>query len=76
MNRGRRLLKDWLARSRKTQKELAAKIGVTEGYLSQILSGLRRPKLETLIAIQAETGVPLESWVATRDGKSDRRQIA
>lgn len=76
MNRGRRLLREWLTRSRMSQKDFAAKLDVTEPYLSQILSGLRRPKLEILMAIEAETGVPVESWAATRDGKTDRRQIA
>lgn len=76
MNDGRQRLREWLDRSHKKQNELAAKIGVTGGYLSQILAGLRRPKLETLMAIQAETGVPVESWAETRSAKSDQQRSA
>lgn len=72
MMHGRKLLREWLDRSRKQQKELAAKIGVSNGYLSQVLSGLRRPRLETLMAIEAETGVPVESWADTQRGKTDQ----
>jgi transcriptional regulator with XRE-family HTH domain len=76
MVHGRRRLREWLDRSHKKQNELAAQIGVTDGYLSQILSGLRRPKLEILIAIETETGVPVESWVDTQSGKTDQRRSA
>lgn len=68
---GRQLLRKWLDRSRQQQRELALKLGVSDAYLSQILSGLRRPKLELLMAIEAETGVPVASWADTRRGKSD-----
>lgn len=73
MTAGRKRLREWLDRSRKQQKELARALGVSDGYLSQILSGLRRPKLELLMAIEVETGVPVESWADTRRGKSDQR---
>ena len=66
MNNGRCLLREWLHRSHKKQNQLAAKIGVTDSYLSQILSGLRRPKLEILMAIETETGVPVASWADIR----------
>lgn len=69
---GRRLLREWLDRSKQQQRILAAKLGVSDAYLSQILSGLRRPKLELLMAIEAETGVPVASWADTRRGKVDQ----
>lgn len=68
---GRQLLRAWLDRSKQQQRELAAKLGVSDAYLSQILSGLRRPKLELLMAIEAETGVPVASWADIRRGKVD-----
>lgn len=71
---GRQLLRAWLDRSRQQQRTLAAKLGVSDPYLSQILSGLRRPKLELLMLIEAETGVPVASWADTRRGKVDQAQ--
>lgn len=74
MVHGRKRLREWLLRSHKQQKELAGKIGISYPYLSQILSGARRPKLETLMAIEAETGVPVESWADIPVAKSDPRK--
>lgn len=72
--RGRQLLRDWLTRSNHNQRDLARKLGVSEPYLSQILSGNRRPKLELLIAIEAASGVPVGSWAEPLRGKSDPMQ--
>ncbi|MDG5746699.1 helix-turn-helix transcriptional regulator [Qipengyuania sp. XHP0207] len=44
-----------------SQKELAASIGVTNGYLSQIESGAREPSQKILRAIAGEIGVPTSS---------------
>lgn len=74
MKSGRELLEAWRLRSKQNQKTLAASLGVSEGYLSQILSGKRRPKLELLHAIQALSGVPVSSWLEYRRGKSGNRR--
>ncbi len=73
MNKGHQLLADWRRRSNINQRDLARQLGVSDGYLSQILSGLRRPKLELLIAIEGVTGVPVSSWSDHRRGTSDPR---
>lgn len=73
MQSGRALLRAWITRSKQNQRALAETLAMSDGYLSQILSGVRRPKLETLQAIEDLTGVPLGSWVDTRRGKSDKR---
>ncbi len=70
MMHGRQRLREWLRRSLMSQRDFAAKISVSDGYLSQMLSGNRRPKLEMLMTIEAETGVPVESWAELRHGKS------
>ena len=69
-NHGRRLLREWLQRSKQQQKDLAANLKVSDAYLSQILSGLRRPKLELMMTIEAMTGVPVVSWADTSRGKT------
>lgn len=80
MQSGRSQLRAWLRRSLKQQKELAAELSITDAYLSQILTGIRRPKLETLIQIERLTGVPLVSWadtgVSDADEPSNPEQIA
>lgn len=73
MQHGRELLKAWADRSRFNQKTLAAKLGISNGYLSQILSGNRRPKLELLDEIETLSGVPVSSWLDTRRGKLGKR---
>ncbi len=72
MTQGRAMLLEWFRRSRKQKQELAATIGISKPYMSQILMGNRRPKLEHLMAIEAATGVPVTSWSDTRRGKADR----
>jgi transcriptional regulator with XRE-family HTH domain len=54
------------------QKELATRLGISDPYLSQILLGNRRPKLELLALIQDTTGVPVGSWVDNRRSDLDR----
>jgi len=76
MERGHKLLADWLEKSHTTQRDLAGQLGMSDGYLSQILAGLRRPKLEMLDTIQTVTGVPVSSWLDKRGGKSDARERA
>lgn len=71
---GRQLLRDWLTRSKQNQRVFAAALGVSDAYLSQILSGIRRPKLEMLMTIEAATGVPVASWAETRRSKVDQTQ--
>ena len=73
---GRQQLRDWLHRSRQNQIDLARELEITESYLSQILSGLRRPKLETLVRIESLTGIPVSSWADIGRGSSDRRDKA
>jgi transcriptional regulator with XRE-family HTH domain len=68
---GRQLLRAWLERSVKQQNELARELGITDAYLSQALTGARRPKLEILVEIERVTGVPVESWVEIDDADLD-----
>lgn len=49
-------LTEYLKLYKLTQAGLAAKIGITQPYLSELLAGQRTPKLETLNRILAECG--------------------
>lgn len=73
MANGRQLLKAWIGRSNQNQRALAATLGVSDGYLSQLLSGIRMPGRELSVAIESHTGVPVGSWSDTRRGKVDLR---
>jgi transcriptional regulator with XRE-family HTH domain len=66
MNTGRTRLRDYMERCRMKQKDLAALLGVTDAYLSQILSGRRSPGLSTALRIEDCTGVPARSWLSSR----------
>lgn len=66
---GRERLKRWLDRSHLNQREAARIIGMHFTHLCQILAGRRSPGLANAIAIERETGIPVEAWVPTPEGK-------
>jgi transcriptional regulator with XRE-family HTH domain len=59
---GRARLRTWLARSRLTQGEAAAHIGLHRVHLNQILTGERRPGLDLAILLEETTGIPVRAW--------------
>lgn len=67
----RKRLKAWIL-AHTNQRRFAADIGIDETYLSQVLAGLRTPRLPILARIEAETGIPLNGWVPLADGKSSQ----
>ena len=69
MKLGREQLKDWIHRRVFTQREAAAHLRCHETFLSQILSGVRQPGLDTAIQIERLTGIPVEAWL-TEGAKS------
>lgn len=60
---GRERLRDWIARSRLTQRAAAKLLGMHYTFLSQILSGDRSPALKTAVRIERVTGIPVEAWM-------------
>jgi len=73
MPSGRHLLNAWRERSKITQTELAEALKVSNGYMSQVLTGKRQPtNLPFLMRIEALTGVPPSSWVDMPRGKSGK----
>lgn len=72
MTTGRERLIAWLRKSGLKQYELAEEVRITAAYLSQVLSGVRRPSLPIAVRIQDRTGVTVESWVETARGKSGK----
>lgn len=63
-------LKAWMGRAKLTQREAARLFGIHYTYLNQILSGRRVPALAHAVTIERETGIPVEVWLPSRDGKA------
>lgn len=54
--RKRRLLSDWLAENGFSQAGFAAHLGISQGYLSELLSGAKSPSMNTARLIKEATG--------------------
>jgi len=48
-------LDQWLRANEITRSEFAARIGVSQGFVSMLCSGAKKPSLHTLSAIQRVT---------------------
>lgn len=51
-----------------SQREIARLSGVDEGALSRLLDGTRSPSLETVVALAAAFGGPIEDLLTRPDG--------
>lgn len=54
-----------LEQSRTPQSQLAAALGISRGYMSELVGGTKTPSLELAFAIEEATGgaVPARSWL-------------
>ena len=68
---GRKLLRQWIGRRCRTDREAALVLGMDHTHLSQILNGRRSPGLVTSVKIERVTGIAVEAWVPTRVGTSE-----
>lgn len=64
------LLAAWLEKEHLTQRAFAQLLGVTHPIVSMWLSGVRRPGLDSALAIERVTrgAVPAESWTKGGSG--------
>lgn len=46
-----------------TQKDFAARLGMSEGYLSDLKNGRVRPSLQLAARLSEEAGVPIQSFL-------------
>ena len=58
-------LRTYLNETKSKQSALAAAVGVSRGYLSELVGGSKRPSLELAVLIERATAgaVPATSWV-------------
>ena len=70
-----RKLRSHLKESATKQIEFAKAVGISLGFLNDILKGRRRPSFEKAVKIQLETGgvVALDMWVRKPEGGADAR---
>lgn len=69
----RERLKDYCDRHGYKQYELAEMLGITDAYLSQVLSGARRPGLPIAAKIEDVAGIQAASWMLTASGKRPKK---
>ena len=50
----------YMKRSKRTQRDLAESIGVSQPVVCRYLSGDKRPSIDTLVRLSAEISVPLD----------------
>src|SRR5262245_8331573 len=70
----------WWGSSGLSQAEVAAKLGVSQGYVSKLLSGAQQhPDVYVAVRIQELAGVPASSWprrTRRKAGAKGRRPVA
>jgi transcriptional regulator with XRE-family HTH domain len=76
MTHGREQLADWIERRGVNQREAASLLSMDHTFLNGILTGRRSPGLATAVSIERCTGIPVEAWMPTADGKNAERVVA
>lgn len=68
-------LRSHLKENATKQIDFAKAVGISPGFLNDILKGRRRPSFEKAVKIQLETGgvVALDMWVRKPEGGADAR---
>lgn len=62
---GANQLRDWIKRREFNQAEAAQYLGMTEPYLSKVLSDTHRPGLNLALDIETLTGIPVKAWAVS-----------
>lgn len=62
-------LREYIKRTKLKQFEIAHLIGINNTHLSKIMSGQRRPGLDTAALIERRTGIPAVSWSERKRGR-------
>lgn len=75
MKSGPEQLRDWMERRGFNQRETADHFGWTESYVSLLLRFERSPGLPNAMAIERETGIPAEAWLAEASSGLDKAAV-
>lgn len=83
MSQGQERLRDWIGRSKLSQRAAADLLDMHWTFLNQILNDKRSPALATAVRIERMTGIPVEAWMPTdvdsqpvgAGGKNGKRKV-
>lgn len=70
MQSGPEQLKDWMRRRGVNQSEAAELLGLDIPFMSLLVNGKRTPGLTNAIAIERQTGIPVEAWLLNEVAES------
>jgi len=70
MQSGAALLAEWIEKREYTQLKASVLFGISEGYISMILSGGRLPGRNQALRIEELTGIPVRAWSLSADNTS------
>ena len=76
---GMKMLHHFITQNGTTQAKLAEAIGVSRGYMSELVGGTKTPSLETAFAIERATNgaVPAYSWIEGAEISAlDHREVS
>lgn len=63
-------LVQWLGRTKQTQYDLADSLGISQGQVSSIVTGRRKPSLDVAAKIERLAGIPAASWLDVTSTKA------
>lgn len=71
-------LRTFLTQTKTKQAELAKRVGVSCGYMSELVKGDKTPGLELAVKIEDATGgaVKARSWVMPAEAQADQKGAA
>lgn len=66
----------WIEESEKTQAQIAAELGVSQAYVSQVASGKKRPSADLMarVCVASDGVVRMEDWYPALASQSHKPQ--
>ncbi len=71
MQSGAAQFSEWIEKRGYKQLEVANLLGISEGFVSMIRSGVRAPGRNLADRISILTGIPMNAWSLSRDDKAE-----
>jgi transcriptional regulator with XRE-family HTH domain len=76
MQSGAALLKEWVDKRDYPQTRVAELFGISEGYVSMLLSAERVPGRDLATKIEDLTGIPVRAWRLSADNNREIATVA
>ena len=70
------MLAEWIEKREYTQVKASELFGISEGYISMILSGGRVPGRDQALRIEELTGIPVRAWSLSAVDNRDKVVVA